>query len=201
MSVLKRGNSKNWYIQFQIGGRTIIKSSRSTSRKVAEQMETQLRAQVHAGLYLGHKPTLTFGEALARFALSKQGAPNHRNVSGHIKAILRSIRAPTPLAMVSSQQVEEYCRTRKAAGIGSQALKHSLNVIRGAVMLAGRQGFRTSVIAFPTVKVSGGRLRYLSPDEEVALLDALDPVREAPGLALSRPGSQKSRLHCRTCTT
>ena len=91
MSVLRRGKSKNWYVQFQIGGRTIIKSSRSPSRKVAEQIETQLRAQVHAGIYLGHKPTLTFGEALARFASSKQGTPNHRNVSGHIRAILRTI--------------------------------------------------------------------------------------------------------------
>jgi hypothetical protein len=70
MSVLRRGKSKNWYVQFQIGGRTIIKSSRSTSRKVAEQMETQLRAQVHAGIYLGHKPAMAFGEALARFASS-----------------------------------------------------------------------------------------------------------------------------------
>ena len=163
MSILCRGKSKNWYVQFQIGGRTIIKSSRSTSRKVAEQMETQLRAQVHAGIYLGHKPTLTFGEALARFAASKEGTSNHRNVTGHIKAILRSIPAPTPLAMVSSQQVEGYCRARKAAGIGSQALKHGLNVIRGALALAHRQGFRTPEIAYPTVKPHGQGVGRLAP--------------------------------------
>jgi hypothetical protein len=38
MTILRRGKSKFWYIQFQIGGRTIIKSSRSSSRKIAEQM-------------------------------------------------------------------------------------------------------------------------------------------------------------------
>lgn len=36
MSVLKRGNSPYWYIQFQFNGKTYIKSSKTTDKRVAE---------------------------------------------------------------------------------------------------------------------------------------------------------------------
>ena len=183
MGILRRGKSKFWYIQFQIGGRTIIKSSRSTSRKVAEQMEAQLRTQVHARVYLGQKPSLTLTDALTRFAASKEGTPNHRNVLGHCRTVQQLIPGSTPVEDLTSDHIEGYCRARKAAGIGSQALKHGLNVLRGTIGLAKRQGYRVPDLHFPAIKVSAGRLRYLSQDEEAALLAELDPARSGKGLS------------------
>jgi len=59
MSIVKRGNSKNWYIHFQFNGETFIKSSRTTIKKVAEQMEIEWRAQLHAETYQGRKQRIT----------------------------------------------------------------------------------------------------------------------------------------------
>ena len=53
MSVVKRGNSQYWYIQFQLNGKTYIRSSRTTNKKVAEQMEVEWKAKVHAQRFLG----------------------------------------------------------------------------------------------------------------------------------------------------
>jgi len=183
VTILRRGNSKYWYVQFQIGGKTIIKSSRSTSRKVAEQMEAQLRTQTHARIFLGHKPSISLADALNRLSLSKAGTPNHRNVEGHVRTILRTIPGPTLLERLSSDQIETYCQARRDAGIGSQALKHGLNVLRGALTLAGRQGYLVAQVNFPPVKLSAGRLRYLSPDEETSLLGELAPDRQLNGLS------------------
>lgn len=182
MTILRRGKSKNWYIQFQVGGRTIIRSSRSTSRKVAEQMEARLRTEVHSHAYLGHKPSLTVGQALDRFAAAKEGTPNYRNVLGYVRAITKVIAAGTPLEMVCADNIEEFCRARKAEGIGPQSLKHALNIFGGALKLAKRQGYRVPDLAFPSIKVSAGRLRYLTVDEERALLRELDPDRQGRGL-------------------
>ena len=187
MTILRRGNSKFWYVQFQIGGRTFIKSSRSTSRKVAEQLEAQLRTQAHARLFLGHKPTIALGDALTRFAAQKAGTPNHRNVLGHIRTITRVIPALTPLERLSSDQVEEYRQARLDAGIGPQALKHGLNVLRGALGLARRQGYLVAEVNFPAVRLSAGRLRYITPEEEARLLAELAPDRQLNGLSRHRP--------------
>ena len=189
MTILRRGKSQNWYVQFQIGGRTIIRSSRSTSRKVAEQLEAQLRTQAHARIFLGHKPSLSLVDALNRFAAAKAGTPNHRNVQGHVRSILRVIPGPTLLERLTSDQIEAYCQARREAGIGSQALKHGLNVLRGALTLARRQGHLVAEVAFPTVKLRAGRLRYLTLDEEAALLRELEPTRQLNGLSRHKPRS------------
>ena len=47
MSVIKRGNSKNWYIQFQFKGKTYVKSSRTTDKRVAERMEREWKVKIH----------------------------------------------------------------------------------------------------------------------------------------------------------
>jgi integrase len=129
------------------------------------------------------------GAALDRFAASKADTPNHRNVEGHVRSILRVIPALTLLERLGGDQIEAYCQARRDAGIGSQALKHGLNVIRGALNLARRQGYLVAEVAFPTVKLSAGRLRYLSPDEEAALLRELAPDRQLNGLSSRKPRS------------
>jgi hypothetical protein len=103
MTILKRGNSKCWYIQFQIAGRTIIKSSRTTSRKAAEQIETQLRSQAHAERYLGQKPSITLEQAIDKFIEGKAGTPNHRNLLGHKRTILALIRGSMRIDDVTTE--------------------------------------------------------------------------------------------------
>ena len=48
MSIVKRGNSKHWYMQFQLNGKTYIRSSKTTNKKAAVQMEAEWRTQLHA---------------------------------------------------------------------------------------------------------------------------------------------------------
>ena len=45
MSIVKRGNSKYWYMQFQFNGEMYIRSTRTTNKKTAEQMEVEWKAQ------------------------------------------------------------------------------------------------------------------------------------------------------------
>lgn len=55
MSLIKRENSKFWYVQFQINHRTIIRSTRTTDRKAAEKIAVKVRADAHAEILLGRK--------------------------------------------------------------------------------------------------------------------------------------------------
>lgn len=185
MSIVRRGDSKNWYIQFQLAGKTVIKSSRTTNRRAAEQMEARLRSESHSANFLGHKPRLRLSEALVLFARNKEGTANHPNILGHISSITATIGCGSFLDALSAQDVDRYCDVRRAAGISPQTLKHGLNVLKGTIDLARARGFRVPDIELPSFKVPGGRLRYLTTDEEAALLTALDPYRSGPGLCRS----------------
>jgi len=71
MSVVKRGNSKNWYIHFQFNGQTCIKSSKTTNKKVAESMEIEWKAKLHSEQYQGRNQRITLADAFEQYKLSK----------------------------------------------------------------------------------------------------------------------------------
>ena len=75
MSLVKRQNSKFWYVQFQIDHQTVIRSTRTTDRKVAEQVATKIRSEAHSEIVLGRRKPLTLEGALIRFVDGKVGDP------------------------------------------------------------------------------------------------------------------------------
>ena len=182
MTILKRGNSKYWYVQFQVGGQTIIRSTRTMHKKTAEQIEGQLRAQVHARRYLGQKPAITLEQTLDGFVAARQNTPNHRNLVGHKRALLAVMRGSKRLDEVTSEEIEEFRRNRAAEGVAAQTLQHGINLLRSACKLAKRQGYSVPDLNFPNAKIAKHRVRYLSVDEEQQFLRELNPQREARGL-------------------
>ncbi len=47
MSLIKRPNSRYWYVQFQIDNRTFVRSTRTTERKIALKIADKIRADIH----------------------------------------------------------------------------------------------------------------------------------------------------------
>jgi integrase len=182
MSVIKRGNSKYWYVQFQLNGRTVIKSSRTADKRAAEQMEREMRRQLHAQEFLGEKQRISIAQALENFCASKEGTPNHKNLVAQSRVLCRLLRASRCLDDLTSEDLERLKRDRFQEGTGPATLKHTLNLIRGACKYAGRLGYKVPDLHFPTVKLPKSRLRYLSAAEEKALLRELDPRREGTSL-------------------
>lgn len=182
MSVMKRGNSKYWYMQFQLNGKTYIRSSRTANKKAAEQMETEWKAKLHAQQFLGHREQLSVRSAIDQFCESKIGTPNHRGLLSGAKALGRLLPLHKPMDELSSHDLERFKRDRVVEGTGPQTIRHNLNVVRGAWKFARKLGFQVSELEFPEIKLPKPPLRYLTDDEERRLLSCLDPKRECKGL-------------------
>ncbi len=182
VSVLKRGNSKHWYIQFQFRGKTFIRSARTTDKRVAEQMEREWRRQLHAQEFLGQRERITLKVALDQFCESRQGTPNHYNLVTKAGIVGRLMRTSRYLDEVTTEDLERLKQERLREGIGAATIKHTVNVVRGAIKHARRMGYLTPDIDYPEIRTPKHRLRYLTADEEKRLLAELDPKREALGL-------------------
>jgi integrase len=196
MSIVKRGNSQFWYIQFQLNGKTYIRSSRTTNKKVAEQMEVEWKSKLHAQQFLGTREQISLGEAIERFMSTKERTPNYPNLCTQHQAVLRLMNVKKPLSELSLHDLERFKRDREAEGVGPQTLKHSFNVIRGAWKHARKLGYATSDLDFPQIKLPKYRLRFLSNDEERRLLKELDPRRQVKGLMpyAQRPADLKRTM-------
>lgn len=184
MSLVKRPNSKFWYVQFQLKHQTVIRSTRTTDRRVAERVAAKIRAETHEEIIEGRKKPLTIEQALKRYLDSRVGMANHRNLLGHRDAILSIINGSLPLTAITSTVVEDFVRKRVLSGRKPQTVKHSVNCLFAALKAARKAGYACADPERPAIKVSNKMVRYLSRSEEDRLLNALDPDREANGVPL-----------------
>ena len=79
MTLVRRANSKHWYVQFQLRHQTIIRSTHTTDKRAAERVAAKIRAEAHERIVLCKRKQITLGEALEHFVQSKAGTPNLRN--------------------------------------------------------------------------------------------------------------------------
>lgn len=183
MSVLRRGNSRYWYVQFQFQGRTFIRSAKTTDKRVAEQLEREWRRELHARAFLGKRERVTIADAVAAFCRTKAGTPNHRNLSIQSRHLDRLFRTARYLDAATSEDIERLKRDREYEGAGPASVRHLMNLLRGSWNHAKRLGYQVSEVEFPAIRIPKHRLRYLTTDEERQLLAELDPRRDVKGLA------------------
>ena len=83
MTLVRKANSKHWYVQLQIKHQTVIRSTRTTDKRTAERVAAKIRAEANERIVLGRKKQITLGEALQRFIQTK--ARTSMIVSAHAK--------------------------------------------------------------------------------------------------------------------
>lgn len=182
MGVIKRGNSKYWYIQFQMDGRTIIKSSRTTDKRLAEQLEVKIRNEMIRSYTLGIRDRIKLKDALSGFLKTKQHLACHKNYLLYSNQVMESIPGEIYLDQMTIRDIEKVRMTLITRNVTLQSIKNTLAFLKAMVKHAKSSGYQIPDVEFPSIKQSHGRLRYLTPEEEQRLLKSLEPTREIPGL-------------------
>ena len=183
MAITKRSNSKFWYIQFQFNGKTYLKSSKTTDKSIAEQLEIQWRKELFDHSQLGIKPPIASALAFQRYADSKKSIASHRHLARWAKRSAEYFAHLPYLHELQSIDIEQFRLHLESRSYSNQMIKHIMNIISGTLNYAKRMGFRIPEVTFPSIRLPKGRLRYLSFEEEQRFLTAIDPTRSVKGLA------------------
>lgn len=197
MSVLKRGGSQFWYVQFQHNGRTYIKSSKSTDRKIAEVLESQWKKQLMTQQVLGIRNRLLLVDAFDLYKEAKRGLPSFRNIKRNVETAARWLAERKYIDEVTTGDLDRLKLLLQGDGYSAQTIKHVIGTVRGAWKYAKRHGYQVADLEFPTIRISNGKLRYLTFDEEKRLLTANDPTREIKGLPIykDRPEQMQREMY------
>jgi integrase len=83
---------------------------------------------------------------------------------------------------ISTEEIEQYRNHLHSIGLSNATIKHKLHPVGATIKYAKKLGYQTSEVEIPRVKVSKGRLRYLTELEEQKLLTEIDPYRHVEGM-------------------
>lgn len=189
MGVYKRASSKYWYIQFQFNNKTYVRSSKTTEKSAAKQIEREWRRALHAQSELGISERIKLTDALSNYAASKAGTASHRNIKYRADRLAGHFGPAKYLDKLTFADLETLQRTQIVGGNGSHTINHLFTIIRGTRKYAAKHGYLVNELEFPSVTIPKKPIRYLSRDEETALLRELEPARPMKGMS-SDPSCQ-----------
>ena len=183
MGVYKRGSSKYWYIQFQFNNKTYVRSSKTTEKSVAKQVEREWRRKLHAEAELGIRERIKLADALDQYVDSKTRIASHQNIQYRANRLADHFGPGKYLDELTYADLESLQRDELASGNGGHTINHLYTILRGTRKHVARNGYAVPNVEFPSVAIPRKPMRYLSLDEEAALLRELDTARLSKGMS------------------
>ena len=182
MGLVKRTNSKFWYIQFVIEGETYLKSSRTTNKQLASKIERKWYNEIIENKEFNIQEEISITAALNQYLKLKVGTGSYINNSSQVKYIKENMNCSRLLSSLTSSDCERL-KQKRAESSADQTVKHTINVLRCTWKNAKSLGYHVSDIDFPKIKVTNGKTRYMNDEEVQRLFDELNPFREGHGLS------------------
>jgi integrase len=204
VTVYKRQGSPHWVIEFQHLGQHVRRSSGTTSKAAAKVLEQKWRQEIYDRVKLGKAPTVTLGEAAARYyetTLKPGGKPAKlaRDL-GYLKQIKDAFGADRKLSEITQAEVAKWRDELVTKhGLAPSSANRVYTVLR-AIVNKARDEWQVDAPRWSLrqLETDSDRVRYLSEAEERQLLLALPPhVRDFLTVAMDS-GGRKGELEALT---
>lgn len=178
MSVYKRKNSKFYYCEITLNGKTVIRSTKTTKKSLALRFEGQLRETLYRQIVLGEKPTISLGQAILEYSSIKQGAVNQRNLDAQIRSLSTQVCRVYPLSNdlhgLNGGHLTRLIALRRQDGVSEGTIRLMLSTLKGVINWSKSAGYlQPENLVIPKITVTNQRTRVLSGSEETRLLNYL----------------------------
>lgn len=190
VDLYKRDRSPFWYYDLMVDGK---RRRVSTKREKKAQAKAVAEAALKEALdrkQLGGRPEITLREALFDHYLPTrrgEGCKSLVNLQRYAEYLCGDRAGiaglgeggDTKLHTLTDSMLRSYRNQRLAAGMAVQSVDHEIKCVQAAVRMVTKDHLVAVGLAWPIARQKG-KARYLTPDEEEALLADLDPARPLP---------------------
>lgn len=168
MAVYKR--NKYWTVQFMFDGKTYVRSSKSTRKADAIELESKMRQEI-INNELGHRDSIHLQDALSKWI------PTARKSAAY--ALWKEHFGNPFLEDITPRDYERFIQAQRERGIQDSTLR--LWTIQFGAFLKhfDKLEYKVPKISLPKFKLKKAPIRYLTTEEEQRLIQALrevDPV-------------------------
>lgn len=177
MSVYRRKGSPYYQIEFVLNGQLVRRSSKAVSRREAQAVERELRAEVAKQQGKPHRESLTLDQAAGRWWEEHGHTLRSKSHAVYTHQILDGLGRDHELGDIRTSDIDDAVRRWRAAGDGPANIGRRLAVLRSILRRSDRiWGVPVNQIAWPSVtpKEPPGRVRWLTPDEARLLVAAAE---------------------------
>lgn len=171
MTLILRGNT--WHIRKTIKGIRLDESTKTSNKRIAEQIMAKRINEVTQEVVLAGKKPIKLHAAIDLFVKSRAHLPSAQNCEIHIR-YFKSIPDKN-LDRVTDEELDDCIATKRAEGYKDSTLKVSVTYFNAMINHCDEKGY-TVRKKLKTLKAPAGKLRWLTEQEEDALFHALDPA-------------------------
>lgn len=171
MSVYKRG--KYWRVKFQFNNRTYTKSSRSTLKRDAQELELRMRRKLVNTHILGRFEHIKLYAACdALLSTSKESGAYGTLVT--VTKRFRNYFRDSDLDRISNHDLSRWVEHERQRGVQDITIRLWSRQFNKICRHAKRLGYYTPEYEWPDWHIKDKPIRYLTEDEELKVLHELD---------------------------
>lgn len=178
-----------WRVRKMVGTVMIDRSTKTSNKKVAEGLEGKWIAEVHAEVVVKGKLPISLHKALDEFAASRA----HMASGDNCRIRLAPFKQITDQALhrVANKESQEVVERMFAAGNAKSTVAASVAYWNAMLKYCEAKGYSACK---PLERIKGvkGKIRWITPDEETALLAAVSPHQHYSGKNAERDAMRQN---------
>jgi integrase len=173
MAVYRSHGGKLYRIQFQLNNRTYVQSAKTTDRRVAERMEAEWKAKIHAHRYLGAREDITVRQILENYLRVPHARATLTHARNFINVLQRYVNIDVKTSDFDSRELHQYRHTRLQEGKKESSIQQHMRIFSAAWRRTDAKIYHVPDLSLPKFPVQKQRTEYLSAADEERLLTYL----------------------------
>lgn len=167
--LLKRKGSTNWYYKFEIGGKTVFRSTGTEDKDLAKEIEAKAQLAHFKIIKMGEKPRYLWQEAVIRFIAENQHKKSLETDKQHFRWLAKHLDGKY-LDEINQKTIEDIIAA-KLKETGTARVNRTTAAISAVLNKAARQWeWIDKAPSIRKFKETGKRLRWLTHEEADRLL-------------------------------
>jgi len=184
--LFKRAGSPFWYVQYRdASGNRAKRSTGTTDRKEAEELEAKWRLEARQQRLWGTQPSYTFDELMLRYLQETQGVKRSAERDAWSAKQLQRFFSGRVLSKLKRADVREYIAMRKHEGVLGATVNREIGLLSSALNRARHEWDWDIPNPAERMRESEGEGRrfYLTREQFDGLVSAASRQKRAPYLA------------------